>query len=116
MVGRQDHGRRAIDRVDACCENTNLVLAILYREVDVRAFTTANPIALTFQNLVGPTRFDLFNISDELFCVVRDAQKPLVQISLLDLRTTTPTYSARRLFVREHSLFLRTPVDLRHLL
>ena len=118
MIRRQDHGRRTVDRVDSRGEHTNLLVAIpvLYLEVDIRAFTAAHPIALTFQNLVGPTGFDLFNVGDELFCIVRDAQEPLFQISLLDGRTAAPADPSRRLFVREHSLFFGTPVDLRGLL
>src|ERR1041384_1185854 len=112
MIGRQHDGRRTVDRVNTRGEHTNLLIAILYLEVDVRAFTAANPIALAFQNFVRPTRFNLFDVGDELFCVVRDTQEPLLQISFFDLSTATPTDSSRRLFVREHSLFFGTPVDL----
>src|SRR6185503_6526088 len=51
----------------------------------------------------------------ELFRVGSDAQEPLLEIALLDLRPATPTDPSRRLLVRQHSLFFRTPVDLRHL-
>jgi hypothetical protein len=116
MIRRQHDSRRAVDRVDARGEHTYLLITIFDLEIDIRAFTAADPIALTFQNLVGPTRFDLFNVGDELFCVVRDAQEPLFQVSFLDLSAASPADSSRRLFVREDSLFFGTPVDLRDLL
>src|SRR6185503_591319 len=34
MIGRQDHGRRAIDGIDARRKYTNLSVAVLYLEVD----------------------------------------------------------------------------------
>src|SRR5205085_10215563 len=41
--------------------------------------------------------------------------KPLLQIPLLYLSAAAPTHAARRLLVRQHCLFARAPVDLRHL-
>src|SRR6202008_3536614 len=105
MLGRQHYGRRTVNSVDACCEHTYLLVAVLDREIDVRAFTATDPIALSFQNIIGPTRFEPFNVRDELFRVVRNTQKPLFQISLLNGSAATPTDPARRLFVRGHSFF-----------
>src|SRR5687768_8766906 len=99
MVRRQDNGSRAVNGVDARSEHTNLFVTVLNLKIDKRAFTAADPIALPLQNLFRPTRFDLFNIGDELFRVVCDPQEPLLQIALLDRRSATPTDSAGRLLV-----------------
>src|ERR1051326_4685190 len=115
MFGRQNDRGRTVDRVDARGEHTNLPVAVLYRKLDKRAFAATDPIALPFQNFLGPTSFDLLDVGDQLFRVIGDAQKPLLEIALLDRRAAAPANSTRRLFVRQHSLFFRTPVDLRRL-
>src|ERR1051326_7550969 len=101
------------DSVDTRREYTNLLVTVLDGKVDKRAFTATNPITLPLQNFFRPTGFDLFYVSEQLLGVLSDAQKPLFQISLLHLRAAAPTDAARRLFVRQHGLFFRTPVDLR---
>src|SRR5215510_10114179 len=99
MLSRQHHRRGAEDRVDTSCEYTNLLVAVFDGKLDKRAFTTSDPIALSLQNFLGPTGFDLFHVSDQLFGVVSDAQEPLLQISLLDLCSAAPADPARRLFI-----------------
>src|SRR5689334_20796198 len=113
MFCRQHDGRRAVDSVDARGKDTYLLVAVFNCEIDERTFAASDPVALTFQNLLGPAGFDLLHVGYELFRVISDAQKPLFQISLLDRRTTTPADPARRLLVRQHGLFFGTPVDLR---
>src|SRR4026209_1278917 len=99
MLGRHHDSSRAVNSVDTRGEHTDLLLAVLYAEVNVGAFATADTIALTLQNFLGPTVFDLFYVGDELLGVVSDAQEPLLQIALLDRRTTAPANAGRRLFV-----------------
>src|ERR1043165_502365 len=100
MVERQHDRGRTVDGVDARREHTNLLVAVLELKLDKRAFTAADPIALPFQNLLGPTGFDLFDVRSELFRVVGDAQEPLLEIALLDRRAAAPANAARRLLVR----------------
>src|SRR6185369_1754755 len=113
MLSRQHYRRSAEDSVDTSCEHTNLLVAVFDGKLDKRTFTTPDPITLSLQNFLGPTGFDLFHVSDQLFGVVSNAQEPLFQISLLDWSSTTPADAAGRLFIRQHGLFFRTPVDLR---
>src|ERR1041385_4778882 len=98
MLGRHHDRSRAVNSVDARREYTNLLLAVFDCEVDVCAFTATDPVALSLQNFLGPSGFDLFYVSDELFGVISDAQKPLFEIALLDLSAATPADSTRRLF------------------
>src|SRR5689334_20721747 len=115
MLGRHHDRSRAVNSVDARSEHTNLLLAVFDSEVDECTFTTTDPVALSLQNFLRPGVFDLFYVGDELFRVVSDAQKPLFQITLLNSGAAAPADPTRRLLVREHSLFFRTPVDLRGL-
>src|SRR6266850_715090 len=101
----------AEDCVDARGEHTNLLFAVLYGEIDVGPFAAPNPITLTLEHLLRPGGFDLLNIRDELFSVLRDAQKPLLQVSFFDGSAATPANPSGRLFVRKDCLFLWTPVD-----
>ena len=99
MLGRKHDRRRAEDRVDARGEHTNLLVAVLHREIDVGAFAAADPVALALEDLFRPARFDLLDVLDQLFRVFSDAQEPLLEISLLDRGAATPANAARRLFI-----------------
>src|SRR6267143_756892 len=99
MFGRKHNRRRAEDRVDTRRKHPNLLVTVFYCEVDVCAFATANPIALTLQNFFGPAGFDLFYVGDELLGVVGDAQEPLIEIALFHCGATAPAHAARRLLV-----------------
>ena len=65
---------RAINRVDSCGENANLLIAIFHGEIDIRTFAAADPVALPFQNLFGPVGLDFSDIVYELLCIFRDAE------------------------------------------
>src|SRR6185503_13431800 len=93
-----------------------LLVAVFHSKLNKSAFAASNPVTLSLQHFLGPTSLDLFHVGDELFRVLSDAQEPLFQITLLDWSTATPADAARRLFVRQHGLFFRTPVHLRSLL
>src|SRR5437764_9819447 len=111
MFDREDNCRSAKDCVDARSENTNPVIMIFDPEINVRAFTAADPITLTLDYFVRPAAFDLLYICDEFFGIIRDAQVPLLDFLLRHLRATAPTDSARRLLIRQHRFFFRTPVN-----
>src|SRR2546421_7185251 len=104
----------AVDCVNACCKDSNLCICILDCEVNVSACAATDPVALHGQHALRPARFDLLHVFQKLLCVISDAKEPLLNIFLHDRAAATPADSARRLLVRQHSLFLRTPVDLRH--
>src|SRR6185436_3836200 len=106
----------AEDRIDACGEDPDLLVAVFDRKIDKGTFTSTNPIALALQYLFRPASFDLVDVSNKLFRIVRNLQEPLFEIALLDCRSTSPTDSTRRLFVRKDRLFLRAPVNLRNFL
>src|SRR5215204_5743292 len=116
MLRGQHKRRRSVDSVDTRGEHTDLLVAVLDRKLDIRAFAASDPVTLALQNFLGPTVFDLLDVGDELLGIVSDAQEPLFQIAFLDWGATAPADAARRLLVREHGLFFRAPVDLRDLL
>src|SRR6185295_11511416 len=99
--------------VDTSRKHSNFLIAILDGEIDVGAFTAANPIALTLQNFLGPCRLDLIHLPDELLGIGHRAQEPLFQIPLFNRSATAPTNSSGRLFIRKYSAFVRTPIDRR---
>src|SRR6185295_1269354 len=116
MLCRQHNRGCAEDRIDARGEDPDLFVAVFDRKIDIGTFTPTNPIALALQNLFRPASFDLIDVSDKLFRIVRNLQEPLFKIALLDYRSASPTDSTRRLFVRKDRLFLRAPVNLRNFL
>jgi len=57
--------------------------------------------------------FQLAQVIEQLLCVVRDAQEPLLQIALLDdCVFVSPAASVNDLFIRKHRAALRAPVHL----
>src|SRR6185369_2914654 len=111
MFGGQNNRRGAKDRVDTGGEYTDLIRRVLYLEVDVSAFAAANPIALPLDDFFRPTAFDFFDVCDQLFCVLRGPQEPLLNLFLRDRRAAPPADPARRLLVGQDSLFFRAPID-----
>src|SRR5437763_14529019 len=110
MFDREDDCRGAKDRIDTRCENTNPVIMIFDPEINVRAFTAADPITVTLDYFVRRAAFDLLYICDEFFGIIRDAQVPLLDFLPRHLRATVPTDSARLLPIRQHRFFFRTLV------
>ena len=51
--------------------------------------------------------------AEQLLDVPGRVDEPLLKLFFLDRRTAAPAHAARRLLVRQHGLFLRTPVDRR---
>src|ERR1051325_7228542 len=116
MLCRQHNGSCAEDSIDTRSEDPDLFVAVFDRKIDKGTFPATNPIALALQCLFRPASFDLIDVSNKLFRIVRNLQKPLFEIALLDCRSAAPTDSTCRLFVRTDSLFLRAPVNLRNFL
>ena len=88
-----------------------LRLGVVEFEIDQRAFTAANPVALHGADFFGPA-LKLFKIAQEFVGVVGDAQEPLFKFTLLDESIfVTPAAAIHHLLVGEHGATLRAPVD-----
>src|SRR5215510_4757150 len=110
MLGRYHNGGGSIDRVDAGSEHTNLSVGVFDFEIDVRAFATTNPIALTLDHFRRPATLNLVYVGNELFRVLRRTQVPLFDLFLGRLRPAAPADTAGRLLVGQNGFFFRTPV------
>ena len=91
MFRGQHDCSRAKDRIDARREDANPLVKILNGEINVSAFTAPDPITLALQDLLGPAGFDLFDMLDQLFRVIGDAQKPLLDLFLDHRCAASPT-------------------------
>ncbi len=88
-----------------------MVFRVVEFEIDQRAFAAADPVALHGADLFRPA-FQLVEIAQQLVGVFGDAQKPLLQLTLLDQRIfVAPAASVDDLLVGQHRRALRTPVD-----
>ena len=92
MLGRQLNRRRAKDRIDPRSENRNrracrtkslVIDRVVEFEIDQRAFAATDPVALHGANFFRPA-LKLVEIAQQFFCILRDAQKPLLQVALLN--------------------------------
>src|SRR6267143_5389552 len=110
--GKHNRGG-AEDCVDARREHAKLLFAVLHGEIDVGPFAAPNPITLTLEHLLGPTGFNLLNIRDQLLSVFRDAQKPLLQVSLYYDSAAAPANPTGRLSTQKYSLSLRNALPRR---
>src|SRR5882672_10465879 len=90
MLSREHDGCRAKDRVDAGGEHAHTIVVILDCEINIRALAAANPVALPLQNFCGPAGFYFFDVRNQLFGVLSNAQKPLLDLFLGDRSATTP--------------------------
>src|SRR6266436_6407716 len=113
MLGRQHNRGGAKDRVNPSSKNADLFVRVLNGEINVSAFAAANPVTLPLQDLLGPAVLDLLNVADQFLGVFGNAQEPLLDLFFHHRRAATPADASRRLFVRQDSLFLRTPVHRR---
>ncbi len=106
-----DRGR-AEDRVDPCRKHLDRGPTRNHVEVDKRPFAPANPVALHRAHLFRPT-LQRVEPRQQLIRILRNAQKPLRQIPLLDRHILVPPAPPRHhLLVREHRRTRRAPVHL----
>ena len=114
VLGRQDHEGGAEHGVRPRGEDADRLDVIgLGREVDLGALGSADPVRLHRLDRLGvvePVEVQ------QLVAVVRDAEVPLLQVALVDLRVAAPAAPIRPLdlLAGQHDLVLRAPVDRAH--
>ena len=97
--------------VGACGENRDGSRVLSdHLEVDLSTFGTTDPVGLHGANTLRPS-LQFIQVLQKPLGVVRDAKKPLVQLSLLHQRAGAPgTPFGVHLFIGQHGLIHRIPV------
>ena len=110
MLRRQHHEGRAPQRVGPRGEYLNR-RARFRHECDLRAIAAPNPVRLHHFHRLRPV--DLFQVGQQLFTVVGDAELPLVQVFLDDRRVAAFAVAvlAPDLLARQRRVTVGTPVD-----
>ena len=114
MLWRQQHERRAVDRVDARREDLDADVGGGHRERETGPFRAADPVPLHYDDLLGPFGQRL-EAGQQLVGVGGDLEKPLLEVAVDDCRAAAPAGAVDDLFVRKHGVVDRAPVDRRAL-
>ncbi len=114
-VRGDDEERRAVQGVRAGGEHRDVLGGLaavgLDHEVDVRAFGASDPVLLHRQDAFGPVAAQFVHVIEQPVGVVGDLEVPLVQRLLGDGGAAALTGTVDHLFVGQHGLVLRAPVD-----
>ena len=113
MVGRNGAKARAIKRVGAGCVNLKRGKITMRRNQLKGACQTlraADPIGLHQAHFFRPA-LQSVQRAQQLFRMVRDFQKPLRQLFLLDRRARAPALAVNHLLIGQHGLVDRVPID-----
>jgi len=81
------------------------------REGEAHAFALADPVLLHQLHALGPARQVVLHLVEQLVGVGRDVQVVAGNLALFDRRATAPATAVDHLFVGEHGLVDRVPVD-----
>jgi hypothetical protein len=113
MLRGEDHAGGAVDGVDASGEYTYHIGAAFDLEIDLRAFRSADPIALHGEHSIGPMPLQFFrNIAQQLIRIGGDLPEPLRERALLHRCIfVTPATTVDYLLVCENRCALRAPVQ-----
>ena len=107
-LGGEHHERHAENRVGAGGENRERIFGAVDAELHLRAFGTANPVALRLFDRVAPVH--RFQPVEQTLCVGRNAQAPLHRLLLHHGEAAAHRNAVHHLVVGEHRAELRAPV------
>ena len=110
MLRRDDHERRAEDGVHTGREHGQRRIGSLQFIDDFRTFGTADPVALHGLDVLGPSGQRVEAVQQAVG-VIRDLQVPLGEALLRDRRVAALAAAFHDLFVGQHRLAGRAPVD-----
>ncbi len=88
-----------------------VVAADVVREGKAHAFALADPVLLHQLDALGPARQVLVHMLEQLLGVLRDLQVVAGDLALFDDRAAAPAAAVDDLFVGQHGLVHRVPVD-----
>src|SRR5215470_14688730 len=108
MFWREHQKRSAVKRVGSGSENANLLIHVLNFEIDLRAFASADPVALEQFDSFGPIKSREF--VEQSLCIRSNTQHPLPHRSSYDREAANFAFSIHNLLVRQDCAQLRTPV------
>src|SRR5699024_593596 len=108
--GRQ--ARRAVEGVGPPRQCPRRSCPSLYIEVHPCAFGPPDPVALHRKDAFGPAALQRLHIVEETLSVVGDFEIPLGELALGDLFSAAFATPLHDLFIGQHRLILRTPVDI----
>ena len=110
MLGREQHERRAVNRVDPRREDLDALLEAGDRKRQPRAFGATDPIPLHDHDFLGPLG-QRVEALEQFIGVRRDPEEPLLEIARHHGRSAAPARAVHDLLVGQHRLAARTPVD-----
>ena len=91
--------------------NLQPVLSVDDVEIDGGALRAADPVLLHQAHLVGPA-LQVLQSGQQIIGKGGDAQEPLVQLAPFHRRAGAPAFPVDHLFIRQHCLIDRVPVDI----
>ena len=101
VLRRQQHERRAVDRVDPGGEDLDGVVAVGERELDARALGAADPVPLHHDDFFRPLG-ERLEARQELVGIGGDAEEPLLQIAGRRPSAAAPAGAVDHLLVGQH--------------
>src|SRR5690242_8657793 len=108
MFRREHQKCTAVKRVGSGSENANLLIHVLNFEIDLRAFASADPVALEQFDSFGPIKSREF--VEQSFRIRSDTQHPLPHRSSYDREAANLAFSIHNLLVRQDRAQIWTPV------
>ena len=114
VIGGDCREARAEQRVGAGGEHVEFGPAVDHAEAEFQPLALADPVALHQPHLVGPL-VEAIEPFEQLVGEIGDLQEPLAELALLDQRARTPAAPVDHLFVGQHGIVDRIPVDRRFL-
>ncbi len=110
MVGCNRNEGRAEQRVGAGGEDGNMVLRRRKLEAELQPLRLADPVLLHRPHFLGP-RIERAEAVEQFLGEIGDFQEPLRQLAPLDQRARTPAAPVDDLFIGQHGVVDRIPVD-----
>src|SRR5262249_16222205 len=108
MLRREHQEGTAVKRVGSRCENADSLVAFVDLEIDFRAFTSTNPVALDQFDSCRPIQ--ALEFIEQSLRICGDAQHPLPHRSSYDRKPTNLAFSIYNLLVGQNRAQFRTPV------
>ena len=109
VARRHGHVGDAHQRIGPGCEDVQRLLGVFQPESDFCAARFTDPVALHADDFFRPAR-QLIQIVQQLFGIVGDADKPLLQVFANHRRIAAPADAVHHLFIGQHRMARVAPV------